>query len=854
MSSRKRTHQEEDERDNSNPPSSQANDLTTSLPFEPFNESEGNSDGFVNEEIPDENNDIDDLDEQADDVDLFDEKNMQNDYVAIASQDKYASSDIDDADVRDMDLSERRRVDRVLDARDRLVQQSRARGQAFLEDEDDQGDQELDQYGLPIQRRRNRYDDFGLSDNEDQDRDEEMDPLNEEMSLDALADIKAPSIQEWIQEVAVLRSIGRELKSFLQEFTNAEGKSVYGSKILLLGEVNSESLEVDFADLAELKPIISLFLSTCPTEILKIFNNAAMDAVLLHYPDYKNIHTDITVRIVNYFPNNFTLRELRESHLNSLIRVSGVVTRRTGVFPQLKYVKFDCLKCGQVLGPYFQESNVEIKISYCPNCRSKAGFKINTEKTLYRNFQRVLMQESPGSIPAGRLPRKRDVILLSDLVDTVQPGQNVEITGIYRNSYDGNLNAKNGFPVFATVIEANSIKVDGSTNNNGSNNRLEIFNYTEEEELQFRKLSLERNIIDKIINSIAPSIYGHRNIKTAIAASLFGGVSKDINGKHSIRGDINILLIGDPGTAKSQILKYVEKTAHRAVYATGQGASGVGLTASVRKDPITNEWVLEGGALVLADKGTCIIDEFDKMHDRDRTSIHEAMEQQSISISKAGIVTTLQARCAVVAAANPIGGRYNSTIPLLDNVALTTPILSRFDVVCVVRDLVNPANDERLAKFVLSSHLNSLDSKEADEEMREKGMDIDEDETATGDTLGDDSYYSKFGTVDQDLLVKYIHFSKNIKPKLNQMDNDKVTRLYADLRRESLATGSMAITIRHLEAIIRLSEAFARMRLAEFVSAYDIDRAIKVAIGSFVDSQKYSVKNQLRKVFAKYSI
>jgi DNA replication licensing factor MCM2 len=245
-----------------------------------------------------------------------------------------------------------------------------------------------------------------------------------------------------------------------------------------------------------------------------------------------------------------------------------------------------------------------------------------------------------------------------------------EVTGIYRNNFDTALNVKSGFPVFSTVLEANHI--------NKKDDLFASSRLTEEDAKAIRALSRDERIGKRLIKSIAPSIYGHEDIKTAIALSLFGGVPKDINRKHRIRGDINILLLGDPGTAKSQFLKYVEKTAHRAVFATGQGASAVGLTASVRKDPVTREWTLEGGALVLADKGTCLIDEFDKMNDQDRsvailstirdallltqvsgranlrTSIHEAMEQQSISISKAGIVTTLQARCAIIAAANPI--------------------------------------------------------------------------------------------------------------------------------------------------------------------------------------------------------
>ena len=293
------------------------------------------------------------------------------------------------------------------------------------------------------------------------------------------------------------------------------------------------------------------------------------------------------------------------------------------------------------------------------------------------------------------------------------------MTGIYRNNFDASLNVKNGFPVFSTVIEANHI--------NKKEDQFAAFRLTEEDEKEIRALARDDRIRKRIIKSIAPSIYGHEDIKTAIALSLFGGVSKDINRKHRIRGDINVLLLGDPGTAKSQFLKYVEKTAHRSVFATGQGASAVGLTASVRKDPITREWTLEGGALVLADKGTCLIDEFDKMNDADRTSIHEAMEQQSISISKAGIVTTLQARCAIIAAANPIRGRYNPTIPFQQNVELTEPILSRFDVLCVVKDAVDPVQDEMLARFVVGSHLRSHPKFEHEKDEMDVGTILDED-------------------------------------------------------------------------------------------------------------------------------
>lgn len=527
------------------------------------------------------------------------------------------------------------------------------------------------------------------------------------MSLEHLADVKTRTIPEWVVIPAVRRAVATHFRTFLTTFTDDAGESIYGNRIKALGEVNGESLEVSFLHIGKARPVLAWFLANSPQSVLAIFDEVALDSVLLFYPSYDNIRSEIHVRITD-LPMSLSLRELRQSNLNCLVRIGGVVTRRTGVFPQLKYVKFDCTKCGATLGPFYQDVHKELKLSFCSNCESRGPFTVNSEQTVYRNFQKLTLQESPGSVPAGRLPRHREVVLMWDLIDCAKPGEEIEVTGIYRNNFDAALNSKNGFPVFATVIEANHISK--------REDMYASINITDEEDRQIRALARDERIAKRIIKSIAPSIYGHDDIKTAIAMSLFGGCSKDINRKHRIRGDINVLLLGDPGTAKSQFLKYVEKTASRAVYTTGQGASAVGLTASVRKDPVTREWTLEGGALVLADKGHCLIDEFDKMNDADRTSIHEAMEQQSISISKAGIVTTLQARCAIVAAANPIGGRYNPTIPFQQNVELTEPILSRFDVLCVVKDPVDPVQDERLAQFVVGSHMRSHPEFDADEE------------------------------------------------------------------------------------------------------------------------------------------
>lgn len=727
----------------------------------------GDEDELDEEDVVEDIDDIDEMAEDEDGIDLF-AGNFSRDYRENPEEDNYDIRDIDDEEYEGMDPATRRQLEARLNRRDREIARQRKMPLAYMPDEDDDGFVDLTKQP---RRRRRRYD-------EDQD-DVDMadDILNEEIPLEALADVKAANLTDWVSLPAVHRSIAREFKSFLTEYLDEHGNSVYGTRIRTLGEVNAESLEVSFDHLTDSKATLAYFLANVPGEILKIFDQVAMDVVLLHYPDYERIHSEIHVRITD-LPTHYTLRQLRQSHLNSLLRVSGVVTRRTGVFPQLKYIKFNCTKCGVTLGPFPQESNVEVKISFCQNCQSKGPFALNSEKTVYRNYQKITLQESPGTVPAGRLPRHREVILLWDLIDSCKPGEEVEITGIYRNSYDAQLNNKNGFPVFATILEANYVVK--------SHDQLAGFRLSEQDERQIRSLSKDPKIVDKIINSIAPSIYGHTDIKTAVALSLFGGVSKEAQGKHSIRGDINVLLLGDPGTAKSQVLKYVEKTAHRAVFATGQGASAVGLTASVRRDPLTSEWTLEGGALVLADKGTCLIDEFDKMNDQDRTSIHEAMEQQTISISKAGIVTTLHARCAIVAAANPIGGRYNSTIPFSQNVELTEPILSRFDILCVVRDTVDPSEDERLANFVVNSHSRASRIANASEKPEEV-MDVDEEETTP----------LQQGEIPQELLRKYILYAREkCRPKLYQMDQDKVARLFADMRRESLATGAYPITVR----------------------------------------------------------
>lgn len=478
------------------------------------------------------------------------------------------------------------------------------------------------------------------------------------------------------------------------------------------------------------------------------------------------------------------------------------------------------------MGPFVQSQNTEVKPGSCPECQSAGPFMINMEQTLYRNYQKITLQESPSRVPAGRIPRSKDCIMLGDLCDRCKPGDEIDITGIYTNSYDGSLNTEHGFPVFATVVLANHVVVKDS--------KQIVESLTDEDISTIIKLSKDHRIGERIFASIAPSIYGHGKIKCALALALFGGEAKNPGDKHKVRGDINVMLCGDPGTAKSQFLKFAEKMAPRAVFTTGQGASAVGLTAYVKRAPASREWTLEAGALVLADQGVCLIDEFDKMNDQDRTSIHEAMEQQSISISKAGIVTSLQARCSVIAAANPIGGRYDPGMTFSENVNLSEPIMSRFDILCVVRDEVDTVKDEHLARFVVNSHIKHHPKPDGKEFIADN-------ESATEEFIP------------QEILKKYIVYSKqNIHPKLHNMDQDKVAKMYSQLRQESLATGSLPITVRHIESMIRMAEAHARMHLRAYVQDDDVNMAIRMMLESFVDTQKYSVMKSMRDTFRKY--
>ncbi len=801
-------------------------------------------------------------------------ENMHQDYQRIEALDTYGREGIDDRDYEEIDFDQREAAEAEIAKREEEMMKRSGRGRSgrfyegLMEDFKEDDEARRARRARISGGRRAEIDDDDDEDSEteeeddDVDREEELFETEEELNLEAF-DVP---LREWIAQDRTRREVMRKFRRFLMTFTEAPDQeaqsgrrqrkvaAIYEDRIRQMCSSNQSTLEISYMHLMQSQPVLAIWLVDAPSDMFDVLNEAATRHTMRLFRSYGEIQDEIHVR-VSELPIIDSLRGLRRTHLDRLVRVTGVVTRRSSIYPQLKLAYYECVKCKDILGPYrIDESSVMSSSgpdgsskdaatihqpSSCTRCEGSGPFRLNATKTQYRNYQRINLQETPGSVPPGRVPRTKEVVLTNDLIDFARPGEEVEITGIFSHSYDYNLTQKSGFPVFNTFIAANHIrrKEDVSA----------AANLTEADRQEILELSKDPKIGERIVESIAPSIYGHRHVKMALAMSLFGAVPKNISDKHRIRGDINVLLLGDPGTAKSQMLKYAESTAPRAVYSTGKGASAVGLTASVHKDPLTKEWTLEGGALVLADRGVCLIDEFDKMNEQDRTSIHEAMEQQSISVSKAGIVTSLQARCSVIAAANPIGGRYDSSCTFSENVELTDPILQRFDLLCVLQDTVDPVADERLASFVTGSHMKSVATNEYKRGTSQLPENHNDGVTGSG--------YSRAKIIPQDLLRKYIQYARtNVKPVLrgNTFDQEKIASLYVALRKESATSGGVPIAVRHIESIMRLSEAHAKMHLRDYVRDDDMDASIAMMLQSFITAQKFSVRRQLQRNFAKY--
>lgn len=634
------------------------------------------------------------------------------------------------------------------------------------------------------------------------------------------------------QKARLEKKIKTCFQQFLRKFTlpNAT-EPKYPDLMRKMAEEHQSHLDVSFQHLQDWSAPLSLWISDHPLQVLPLLNQELLNEVASKFRTYaaiKDAGEDELRVAIHSFPVKEPIRDLCTRHLDKLVSVTGVATKRSGVFNQVRLLMLRCAKCNYPKGPFLVSEDRDFKAGSCLECQSSGPYRVDRKATIYRNYQKITLQEAPGSVQPGKMPRSKEVILTGDQVDTVRPGDELTLTGVYKCLSDPATNARMCFPVFKTEIEAIHCHRKGD---------LKMVQINEDQQKQIWDLARRPDIKDLFIASMAPSIYGMTHVKTAIALSIMGGEAKIAAGKHRIRGDINTLIVGDPGMAKSQFLKYIEQTFPRAVYTSGKGASAVGLTAAVMRDE-NGDWCLQGGAMVLADDGMCLIDEFDKMNDQDRTSIHEAMEQQTISISKAGIVATLQARCAVVAVANPTEGRYDPQRTFSQNVNLSDPILSRFDMLCVLRDESDPVQDELLAEHVICSHMRSHPEANAEERQIQPRL---------------QQQASAIQPIDQDLLQKYIVYARTrVHPKLRDIDNEKLANFYKDLRAEAFRSGGAPMTARHMDSLMRITEAFARMELRDYVTEKDVDNAMSVMLESFIQSQKHQVAEELRKKFRRY--
>jgi DNA replication licensing factor MCM3 len=485
----------------------------------------------------------------------------------------------------------------------------------------------------------------------------------------------------------------------------------------------------------------------------------------------------------------------------------------------------------------------------------------------YMDHQSISIQEMPERAPAGQLPRSVDVILDDDLVDTAKPGDRIQLVGIYRTL--GNRNAGSGSSTFRTVVMANNI-IQLSSKSGGGVAQVEI---TDTDVRNINKIAKKKNAFELLSHSLAPSIHGHDYIKKAILLMLLGGMEKNLeNGTH-LRGDINILMVGDPSTAKSQLLRFVLNTAPLAIATTGRGSSGVGLTAAVTSDKETGERRLEAGAMVLGDRGVVCIDEFDKMSDVDRVAIHEVMEQQTVTIAKAGIHTSLNARCSVLAAANPIYGQYDPHKDPHKNIALPDSLLSRFDLLFIVTDDIEDAKDRMISEHVLRMHRYRQPGTEEGAPVREQmGQSLGVGNEDRGEKNQTSEVYEKFNVmlhggmintantrgknnveiISIPFIKKYIQYAKSrVKPTLTKGAADHIIAVYSALRNDELLGNkrrTSPITPRTLETLIRLSTAHAKARLSNRVDDKDAKHAeaiLRFAMFKEVEQDKRTKRRKM---------
>jgi len=589
-------------------------------------------------------------------------------------------------------------------------------------------------------------------------------------------------------------ALSDKVKEFLTQFKDATGSFSYVEQIDQMMSKHSKYIVVDYNDLV-LFPVIESHFNEAPDQILDAFSRAIKEILKERFPDYaEKIKHDIRARIAN-FPVQRSLRQINAEIITKMTSVSGMVVRSSEVKPLAKEVTYKCLD--KHISKFTLLDGMSLNASVkcqTPNCKH-TSLAIIPKASRFIDFQILRLQELPEDLPPGQLPHYVNVSIKQDLVDYARPGDRIVLTGIVRIEQERISGvSKSESALYRLRMDGNNVEFIGGKGIKSSR-RTEREEISPDEEKIVKSLAKNPDIYDRLIASFAPHIRGHALFKEAILLLIVGSTQRVLTDGTKIRGDINVFLVGDPGTAKSEMLKFCARIAPRGLYTSGRGSTAAGLTAAVVRDA-SGIFMLEAGAVVLGDQGLVCIDEFDKMRPEDRSALHEVMEQQSASIAKGGIVATLNARTSILAAANPMFGKYDIFKNIYENVNLPIPLLTRFDLVFIVRDIPSQEKDRNIAQHIISQHGFS-------------GTD-----TAS--------------LIDIDILTKYLSYAKRGEPVLTKEAENLIMEFYLKMRNISGEDKENMITItpRQLEGLIRLATARARLLLKNKVEGEDADRAI----------------------------